>query len=194
MIYWQLFIAFVRVGLLGFGGGMAIISLIREEVIAHGWMTDQEFVDIVAISQMTPGPVGMNCATYVGYTATGTVWGSLLASFAIVLPSLIIMLIICRIYDRLQARWSENRFYQVAMRVIRVLVVLLVAYAAWSLMNPASFIDAMSWVIFGTVLLLSILPDLTARTRLKGTKAVQAISHPMLLIVLSGLAGLALYI
>lgn len=194
MIYWQLFIAFVRVGLLGFGGGMAIISLIREEVIAHGWMTDQEFVDIVAISQMTPGPIGMNCATYVGYTATGTVWGSLLASFAIVLPSLIIMLIICRIYDRLQARWSENRIYQVAMRVIRVLVVLLVAYAAWSLMNPASFIDAMSWVIFGTVLLLSILPDLTARTRLKGTKAVQAISHPMLLIVLSGLAGLALYI
>lgn len=194
MIYWQLFIAFVRVGLLGFGGGMAIISLIREEVIAHGWMTDQEFVDIVAISQMTPGPVGMNCATYVGYTATGTVWGSLLASFAIVLPSLIIMLIICRIYDRLQARWSENRIYQVAMRVIRVLVVLLVAYAAWSLMNPASFIDAMSWVIFGTVLLLSILPDLTARTRLKGTKAVLAISHPMLLIVLSGLAGLALYI
>lgn len=194
MIYWQLFIAFVRVGLLGFGGGMAIISLIREEVIAHGWMTDQEFVDIVAISQMTPGPIGMNCATYVGYTATGTVWGSLLASFAIVLPSLIIMLIICRIYDRLQARWSENRIYQVAMRVIRVLVVLLVAYAAWSLMNPASFIDAMSWVIFGTVLLLSILPDLTARTRLKGTKPVQAISHPMLLIVLSGLAGLALYI
>ena len=194
MIYWQLFIAFVRVGLLGFGGGMAIISLIREEVIAHGWMTDQEFVDIVAISQMTPGPVGMNCATYVGYTATGTVWGSLLASFAIVLPSLIIMLIICRIYDRLQARWSENRIYQVAMRVIRVLVVLLVAYAAWSLMNPASFIDAMSWVIFGTVLLLSILPDLTARTRLKGTKPVQTISHPMLLIVLSGLAGLALYI
>lgn len=194
MIYWQLFIAFVRVGLLGFGGGMAIISLIREEVIAHGWMTDQEFVDIVAISQMTPGPVGMNCATYVGYTATGTVWGSLLASFAIVLPSLIIMLIICRIYDRLQARWSENRIYQVAMRVIRVLVVLLVAYAAWSLMNPASFIDAMSWVIFGTVLTLSILPDLTARTRLKGTKPIQAISHPMLLIVLSGLAGLALYI
>lgn len=194
MIYWQLFIAFVRVGLLGFGGGMAIISLIREEVIAHGWMTDQEFVDIVAISQMTPGPVGMNCATYVGYTATGTVWGSLLASFAIVLPSLIIMLIICRIYDRLQARWSENRIYQVAMRVIRVLVVLLVAYAAWSLMNPASFIDAMSWVIFGTVLLLSILPDLTARTRLKGIKPIQAISHPMLLIVLSGLAGLALYI
>jgi len=193
MIYWQLFIAFIRVGLLGFGGGMAIISLIREEVIAHGWMTDQEFVDIVAISQMTPGPVGMNCATYVGYTATGTVWGSLLASLAIVLPSLVIMLIICRIYDRLQEKWSENRVYQTIMRVIRILVVALVAYAAWSLMNPASFIDAMSWIIFGTVLLLAILPDLTVRTRLKGAKPVQIVSHPMLLIALAGLAGILLY-
>ena len=193
MIYWQLFIAFIRVGLLGFGGGMAIISLIREEVIAHGWMTDQEFVDIVAISQMTPGPVGMNCATYVGYTATGTVWGSLLASLAIVLPSLVIMLIICRIYDRLQEKWSENRVYQTIMRVIRVLVVALVAYAAWSLMNPASFIDAMSWIIFGTVLLLAILPDLTVCTRLKGAKPVQIVSHPMLLIALAGLAGILLY-
>lgn len=172
---------------------MAIISLIREEVIAHGWMTDQEFVDIVAISQMTPGPIGMNCATYVGYTTTGTIWGSLLASFAIVLPSLVIMLIICRIYDRLQEKWSENRVYQTIMRVIRVLVVALVAYAAWSLMNPASFINATSWIIFAAVLLLAILPDLTIRTRLKGTKPIQIVSHPMLLIALAGLTGLLLY-
>lgn len=193
MIYWQLFIAFMRVGLLGFGGGMAIISLIRGEVLEHGWMTDQEFVDIVAISQMTPGPIGMNCATYVGYTATGSVWGSLLASVAIILPSLIIMLIICRIYDRLQAKWSENKIYQAAMRVIRVLVVLLVAYAAWSLMNPASFIDNKSWGIFAVVLACSILPDLTAKTRLKGSRAVNIASHPMLLIVLAGIAGYLLY-
>lgn len=193
MIYWQLFIAFMRVGLLGFGGGMAIISLIRGEVLEHGWMTDQEFVDIVAISQMTPGPIGMNCATYVGYTATGSVWGSLLASVAIILPSLIIMLIICRIYDRLQAKWSENKIYQAAMRVIRVLVVLLVAYAAWSLMNPASFIDNKSWVIFAVVLACSILPDLTAKTRLKGSRAVNIASHPMLLIVLAGIAGYLMY-
>lgn len=193
MIYWQLFIAFMRVGLLGFGGGMAIISLIRGEVLEHGWMTDQEFVDIVAISQMTPGPIGMNCATYVGYTATGSVWGSLLASVAIILPSLIIMLIICRIYDRLQAKWSENKIYQAAMRVIRVLVVLLVAYAAWSLMNPASFIDNKSWVIFAVMLACSILPDLTAKTRLKGSRAVDIASHPMLLIVLAGIAGYLMY-
>ncbi len=193
MIYWQLFLAFMRVGFLGFGGGMAIISLIRSEVLEHGWMTDQEFVDIVAISQMTPGPIGMNCATYVGYTATGSVWGSLLASFAIILPSLIIMSVICRIYDKLQAKWSENKVYQTAMRIIRILVVLLVAYAAWSLMNPASFIDSRSWVIFAVVLACSILPDMTAKTRLKGSRVVNIASHPMLLIAIAGVVGLLLY-
>lgn len=193
MIYWQLFLAFMRVGFLGFGGGMAIISLIRSEVLEHGWMTDQEFVDIVAISQMTPGPIGMNCATYVGYTATGSVWGSLLASFAIILPSLIIMSVICRIYDKLQAKWSENKVYQTAMRIIRILVVLLVAYAAWSLMNPASFIDSRSWVIFALVLVCSILPDMTAKTRLKGSRVVNIVSHPMLLIAIAGVVGLLLY-
>lgn len=193
MIYWQLFLAFMRVGFLGFGGGMAIISLIRSEVLEHGWMTDQEFVDIVAISQMTPGPIGMNCATYVGYTATGSVWGSLLASFAIILPSLIIMSVICRIYDKLQAKWSENKVYQTAMRIIRILVVMLVAYAAWSLMNPASFIDSRSWVIFALVLVCSILPDMTAKTRLKGSRAVNIVSHPMLLIAIAGVVGLLLY-
>lgn len=193
MIYWQLFLAFMRVGFLGFGGGMAIISLIRSEVLEHGWMTDQEFVDIVAISQMTPGPIGMNCATYVGYTATGSVWGSLLASFAIILPSLIIMSVICRIYDKLQAKWSENKVYQTAMRIIRILVVLLVAYAAWSLMNPASFIDSRSWVIFAVVFACSILPDMTAKTRLKGSRAVNIASHPMLLIAIAGVVGLLLY-
>ncbi len=193
MIYWQLFLAFMRVGFLGFGGGMAIISLIRSEVLEHGWMTDQEFVDIVAISQMTPGPIGMNCATYVGYTATGSMWGSLLASFAIILPSLIIMSVICRIYDKLQAKWSENKVYQTAMRIIRILVVLLVAYAAWSLMNPASFIDSRSWVIFALVLVCSILPDMTAKTRLKGSRAVNIVSHPMLLILLAGVVGYLMY-
>ena len=193
MIYWQLFLAFMRVGFLGFGGGMAIISLIRSEVLEHGWMTDQEFVDIVAISQMTSGPIGMNCATYVGYTATGSMWGSLLASFAIILPSLIIMSVICRIYDKLQARWSENKVYQTAMRIIRILVVLLVAYAAWSLMNPASFIDSRSWVIFAVVLACSILPDMTAKTRLKGSRAVNIVSHPMLLILLAGVVGYLMY-
>lgn len=192
MIYWQLFIVFLKVGVLGFGGGMAIISLIQNEVLSHGWLTQTQFVDIVAISQMTPGPIGMNCATYVGYTATGTVWGSLLASVAIILPSLIIMLTICRIYDRLSERWSDNRTFQVCMRIIRILVVVLIGHAAYTLMTPASFIDYKSWIIFAVVLLCSLLPAKSAKLT-KPAKLFSTLSHPMLLIALAGVAGWVLY-
>ena len=98
MLYLQLFLSFFKIGLFGFGGGLAIMSLIQMEVERYGWMSPQEFVDIVAVSQVTPGPIGINCATYVGYTATGSVWGAVLTTTAIVLPSLIIMLSICRAY------------------------------------------------------------------------------------------------
>ena len=76
MIYLQLFISFFKIGLLGFGGGMAIVSLIQTEVERYGWMSATEYLDILAISQMTPGPIGINCATYVGYTASDSVFGA----------------------------------------------------------------------------------------------------------------------
>ena len=95
-MYLQLFLSFLKIGLFGFGGGLAVLSLIQHEVESHGWMTQEQFVDIVAVSQVTPGPIGINCATYVGYTATGSIWGSLLATSAIVIPSLVIMLLICK--------------------------------------------------------------------------------------------------
>ena len=98
MLYLQLIMSFFKIGLFGFGGGLAVISLIQHEVLAYGWMTEKEFVDIVAISQVTPGPIGINCATYVGYTATQSVLGSVIATGALVLPSLIIMLTLCKVY------------------------------------------------------------------------------------------------
>lgn len=97
MLYLNLFYTFFKIGLFGFGGGYAMLSMIQGEVVTrHGWLTPQEFTDIVAISQMTPGPIGINSATYIGYTATGSVWGSVLATLALVLPSFIIMLILYR--------------------------------------------------------------------------------------------------
>ena len=109
MIYLYLFITFFKIGLFGFGGGYAMLSLIQNEVVLnHGWMSSGEFADIVAISQMTPGPIGINSATYCGYTAvhnagyTGVmaVMGSVMATFAVVLPSFIIMLTICRVFRK----------------------------------------------------------------------------------------------
>ena len=107
MLYFLLFITFFQIGMFGFGGGYGMLSLIQGEVVHHyGWMTTGEFTDIVAISQMTPGPIGINSATYCGYTAAHnagygywmSVLGSAVATFALVLPSLILMIAIARVF------------------------------------------------------------------------------------------------
>ena len=101
MIYLQLFFTFFVIGLFTFGGGYAMLSLIQNEVVVnHAWITAQEFTDMVAISQMTPGPIGINSATYVGYAVSGNIFGSLTATFAVCLPSFLIILTICKIYNR----------------------------------------------------------------------------------------------
>jgi chromate transporter len=187
MLYLQLFISFFKIGLFGFGGGLAILSLIQMEVEAHGWMTQQEFVDIVAVSQVTPGPIGINCATYVGYTTAGF-WGSLLATSAIILPSLIIMLSICRAYFWLNKRFSDNPYFTQTLRMLRFTVLGLIASAALLLIKPTTFIDPVSWIIFGTVALFTILPQVYKN------KVTELFSHPILLIILSGIAGYLIYL
>ena len=194
MLYLQLFLSFFKIGLFGFGGGLAILSLIQHEVEAHAWMSQQEFVDIVAISQVTPGPIGINCATYVGYTATGSVWGSLLTTFAIILPSLIIMLAICRLYFFLSTRFRTNPYFQNTLRMLRFAVIGLIAAAALLLITPDSFIDWKSWLFFAVVFLLTILPELTRGIKNKGVQQLlSSLSHPILLIILAGIAGYVVY-
>ena len=81
MTYLYLFWSFLKIGMFGFGGGYAMLSLIQHEVVdKYGWLTPKQFTDLVAVSQMTPGPIGINSATYVGYSVTGNVWGAALAS------------------------------------------------------------------------------------------------------------------
>ncbi len=204
MIYLQLFLSFLKIGLFGFGGGLAVLSLIQHEVESHGWMSQEQFVDIVAVSQVTPGPIGINCATYVGYTATGCVWGSLLATSAIVVPSLIIMLLICKAYFYINTRFQRNIYFTQTMRMLRFAVLGLIAAAALSLMTPVSFVDWRSWVIFSVVCLLTILPQfIRKQTSLENAAqkksaiflqiALNLFSHPIVLIVLSGLVGYLMY-
>ena len=180
MIYLQLFLSFLKIGLFGFGGGYAILSLIQHEVLTYGWMTTEEFTDIVAISQMTPGPIGINSATYTGYTACQTagmsdwmcVLGSVVATSAIILPSVIIMLIVCRVYMRLK----DNRWVEGSLKTLRVAVIGLIAAAALLLMTPENFIDWWSIALFALVFLGTFLK-----------------MHPILLICLAGLAGYIIY-
>lgn len=200
MIYLQLFLSFLKIGFFGFGGGLAILSLIQHEVESHGWMTQEEFVDIVAVSQVTPGPIGINCATYVGYTATGSVWGSSLATLAIVLPSLVIMLLICKAYFYINARFQHNIYFTRTMRTLRLSVLGLIAAAALALMTPVSFIDWRSWVIFVVACIITIIPQFIKKSESNGkisvvlSKCMQIISNPILLIVLAGFVGYLIYL
>ena len=199
MIYLQLFLSFLKIGLFGFGGGLAIFSLIQHEIEKYGWMTQEEFVDILAISQVTPGPIGINCATYVGYTTTGNVWGSRLATTAIVIPSLIIMLSICKIYFVISTRFQHNIYFTRTMHMLRLSVLGMIGAAALLLMKPisqpsVSFIDWRSWTIFAVVCIFTLLPMFIKKSANSLKSALNLLSHPILLIILAGVAGYFIYI
>ena len=174
MIYWQLFYTFFKIGLFGFGGGYGMLSLIQHEVVEkHSWLSATEFTDIVAISQMTPGPIGINSATYVGYWAVESVFGAFVATFAVVLPSFIIIFSLCYFFSK----FKNNDNVKNIMRGLRIAVIGIIAAAALLLMNKANFIDKISWIIFGIAFLLC-----------KYLKI-----HPILVIVLAGIAGGIIY-
>ena len=173
MIYLQLFLSYLKIGFFGFGGGYAMISLIYNEIVVqNGWLTAAELADMAAISQMTPGPIAINCATYVGYSVTGTVWGSLLATIAVCLPSLTLMMLATKFYFRLR----DNRQFKGAMSGMKPMMIGLILSSALMLFGEATFIDWKSWAIFALCFIASV-------------RKV----NPILLIVLSAVAGIALY-
>lgn len=205
MIYLQLFLSFLKIGLFGFGGGLAIISLIQHEVEVHGWMTQEEFVDILAVSQVTPGPIGINCATYVGYTATDSILGSAVATIAIIIPSLIIMLALCKAYFYINKRFQRNIYFTRTMHMMRLAVIGMIGAAALLLIKPIgqpsiSFIDWYSWVIFGVVCMFTILPQFTKKPdssenkgAVFGRNTINILSHPIILIIAAGIVGYLIY-
>ena len=180
-LYTTLFLAFLKIGFFGFGGGYAMLPLIQYEVVdAHHWISVVDFTDIVAISQTTPGPIAFNSATYIGYSAvtnmgfTGFqgVIGSAICTIAVSIPSLIIMTIVCAFFAKL----NNNLWIKSALSVLKPAVIGLIASAALLLIDKHNFIDYKSWIIFGAVFLASL-------------KKVD----PILLIVLAGIAGWVLY-
>lgn len=189
MIFWQLFYTFLIIGAFTFGGGYSMIALIQGEVVSHwGWMSAEEFTDLLAVSQMTPGPVGINTATYAGYTAVinagypawAAVGGSLLASLAVIIIPVTLVILVSR---WLLSHKEEPRVASV-MRVVRLAVVGLIAAAALGLIGAESFGSIglnkqfiVSLLIFTAVFVLS--------WRYK--------KSPILLIVASGLVGLIVY-
>lgn len=183
MIYLQLFATFFVIGLFTFGGGAAMLSLIQTQVVTKfGWLTEAQFTDIVAISQCTPGPIGVNCATYTGYEVAG-VAGSVLATFALVLPSFIIFYGIITLYNK----YHHTSLFSDVMTGLRPAVAGLIGAAALILMFHVdtagisviteNFGDWTAWAILGVSFIASFFFKV----------------NPILLIVAGGITGLLIY-
>ncbi|MFI3281757.1 MAG: chromate transporter [Rikenellaceae bacterium] len=177
MIYLELFYCYLKIGFFGFGGGYTMLSLIQHEVVInHGWITSAALSDIIAISQMTPGPIAINSATYIGYTVAGF-WGSVIATGAVCLPSLSIMVLITRFFLKLK----DSNYMDRIMTAMRPAVIGMIAAASMQLIFPedqqgASMIDIWSWGLFAAAFAASL-------------RRV----NPINLILLSAVAGIAIY-
>ena len=198
-IYVQLIWAYIKIGIFGFGGGYAMLSLVEKSVVGPGWISETMFTDIVAISQMTPGPIGINSATYIGYVAPGSVdpafqgvgWGilgSMLATLAVVLPSFFLVLYSSHFIRRHQ----ESGAIKAIFSGLRPVVVGLIASAAILLMNSANFNpNGVTWQLVTNIIIcvaafcLVFFPIPWKEKKIK--------LHPILVIILAGLAGYIIY-
>ncbi len=177
MIYLQLFLTYLKIGFFGFGGGYAMLSLIQNEtVVRHAWITGAEFSDILALSQMTPGPIAINSATYIGYTVAGFP-GAVAATSAVCLPCLLLMILITRFVLRLK----ENPYLKGAIAGIRPVVIGMIAAATLLLVFPKNggegcFSGFWSYLIFAGCMV-----GLWFRR------------NPILLLALSAVAGILFY-
>lgn len=190
MIFLELFVTFFKIGLFGFGGGNAILSLIQGDVVtARGWLSLTEFTDVVAISQVTPGPIGINAATFVGYTAVlnagyGTGWavlGSLVASVGTLMPSFIIMILV----SRFLLRYCDHPSVKSVLGLLRKLVIGLIASAALLLLTEENFGNPTTETLRFAVSVVLFLFAFVAINRWK--------MNPILIVLITGAAGGIIY-
>jgi chromate transporter len=167
---WTLFYTFFKIGLFTIGGGYAMIPLMEKEIVAHGWLAQAAFLDIVAIAEMTPGPISINAATFVGYKLFG-VLGAALATFGVVAPSLIIMVIFSHLLVKL-----KSSKYAVALQGIAITVAALIAASVFRLVQPA----------------ITSVADLAIALAALALVVKTKIS-PILIILGAGLVGVVLY-
>ncbi len=187
MIYLQLIWSYLKIGLFGFGGGYAMLALIEREIVSPGWISERMFTDIVAISQMTPGPIGINSATYIGYVVPGEygfsewwwgVLGSVICTLVVVLPSFLLV----AYTSHFITRHKDSAAVKGVFAGLRPVVIGLIASAALLLMNGANFGTATPDVI------KSISLCVAAFVAVYFFKL-----HPILIIVLAGAAGWLLF-
>ena len=179
MIYFDLFFTFLKIGLFTIGGGYAMLPMIREEVSSHGWLSQSELIDFIAVSESTPGPFAVNIATFVG-TRTGGIFGGLCATLGVVLPSFVIILIVAKCYER----FKSNQLVTGAMNGLKPAVVGLIAAALLSLSGTVFFPQGLSANVFGEAQFYVSLGIFAVAVVLAFKKL-----HPILIILLSAVIG-----
>lgn len=183
MIYLQLTYEFFKIGLFAIGGGMATLPFLMDLTTRYDWYTATELTNMVAISQSTPGPIGINMATYAGYNAAG-ISGAIVATLALVAPALVIIMIIAKFLEN----FSENPVVKSAFYGIRPAVAALIGYAVWELLKismivtDSSGVERIDFLSLGLCLLLFVLMQPEKLKRL----------HPLVWIIVGAILGIAL--
>ena len=188
MIYFQLFITFLEIGLFTFGGGYAMISLIRERTLAMGWLNEEELLHLIAVSESTPGPIAVNMATFVGATQGG-ILGSLVATLGVVLPSFLIILLICACIRNFLKYKSVKAFLMgVRPTVVALILATALTMALRTLLGIADLSSSLKVDFRGIAILAVLFLVATITTKIKKKKP-----SPILLILLSAGLGMLLY-
>lgn len=178
MVIWQLFITFFTIGFISFGGGYAMIPIIESEVSNHGWMTTQEFTDVIAVAGMSPGPIGTNSAIFVGYKTAGLP-GAISATAGMVLPSLMIVIFVASFFYKM----NENRFVKAAFYGLRPVITGLIFYGAirFAISNQLIGDFSVNSVIMIGFFVVALVCLLYYRI------------HPLYVIVASGIVSVAIF-
>ena len=173
IMFLKLFWSFFKIGLFGFGGGYGMISMIQFDVVdKNGWMTNSEFADILALSQMTPGPISINCATYIGYNQGGII-GAIFTTFALCLPTILLMaIVITWLFKN-----KENHYVKVLLSSLNPIVVGLIFSAGVLMMNKENFVGFESVIVCAIVFVATFFFKV----------------NPIYLIIMSGIFGYFYY-
>lgn len=188
MIYLQLFLSFLKIGAVSFGGGYGMISLIREEVLSHAWLTEAELLDFIAVAESTPGPIAVNIATFIG-SSQGGFFGAFLATLGVVLPAFIIVLLIAAFAKNLfkregvAASISAIRPAISAMVLATALCMLALLFLGFENVESIPRVDYFAIIIMAVLILFSVL--------LK--KIFKKNATPIMLILISAALGMIMY-
>jgi len=175
MIYLELFLSFFKIGLFSFGGGYAMIPLISNEIVKHGWLVDSEFIKIIGIAQMTPGPIAVNAATFVGFNTAGLL-GALVATLGVAMPSILIILFISKLFFK----HNQHPLVKSIFKYVRPIIAGLILASAIMIGRVTLFIvgDSINFHV-ETILIMLVILVIYLKKQM----------HPILLITIAGVLG-----